>query len=63
MSAFIQRLLLAVVCVLILYAVLPAFARVVGFPLSGDVLTILKVCIAGLAVLYVGWGKTPFGPA
>jgi len=61
MSALLWRVLLAVVSVVILYALLPPVARVLGFPLSGDVLTIAKVCIAGLAVLYIGWGKAPFG--
>jgi len=61
MSALLWRVLLAVVSVLILYALIPPVARILGFPISGDLLTVLKICIAGLAVLYIGWGKAPFG--
>lgn len=53
MSAFLWRVLLAVIGVVLILAILPPFFNVVGFHPSGDVLTILRVCIAGLAVLYV----------
>jgi len=53
MSALIWRVLIAVVCVVIILAILPPFFRIIGFDASGDVMTILRVCIAGLAVLYV----------
>jgi hypothetical protein len=59
----IWRILLAVVAVVIVYALIPPVSRVIGFPVSGDLLTIVKVCVAGLAVLYIGWGKAPFGQA
>jgi len=60
MSNFIWRILLAVISVVIIYALLLPVSRVLGFPLTGDLLTIVKVCIAGLAVLYIGWGTGPF---
>lgn len=63
MSGLIQRVLIAVVSVVIIYALIAPVSRVLGFPVDGDLLTILKVCIAGLAVLYIGWGKAPFGQA
>ena len=53
MSALIWRVLIAVICVVIIYAILPPFFRIVGFDLSSDVLLIVRVCVAGLAVLYV----------
>lgn len=53
MSALLWRVIIAVICVLILYAILPPFFRIVGFTGSEDLMTILRVCIAGLAVLYV----------
>ena len=34
-------------------AILPPFLRIVGFPADGDVLTIVRICAAGIAVLYV----------
>lgn len=62
MSAMLWRILLAVICVVLVYAILPPFARIVGFELSGDLLTVVRVVIAGLAVLYVLKGP-PFPPA
>ncbi len=53
MSALLWRVIIAVVCVVLIYALLPPFFNVVGFSASGDVMTILRICIAGLAVLYV----------
>lgn len=53
MSALLWRIIIAVVCVVLILALLPPFFSVVGFSVSGDVMTILKICIAGLAVLYV----------
>jgi len=63
MTGLIWRVLLAVVGVVIIYALLGPVFRILGFPLTGDLLTVVKVCIAGLPVLYIGWGKAPFGQA
>ncbi len=62
MSAMIWRILIAVVCVIAIIALLPPFFRVVGFPLSSDLLLILRICIAALATLYVLKGP-PFPAA
>jgi len=59
MSAMLWRVILAVICVVLILAILPPFFHIVGFNPSGDVMTILRVCIAGLAVLYVFKGP-PF---
>jgi len=61
MSALIWRVLIAVICVIIIYALIPPFMRIVGFGISSDVMTIIRVCVAGLAVLYVIKGP-PFPP-
>jgi hypothetical protein len=61
MAALIWRVLIAVVCVIIIYTLIPPFMRIVGFEMSSDVMTIIKVCVAGLAVLYVIKGP-PFPP-
>lgn len=53
MIALLWRVIIAVVCVVLILALLPPFFNVVGFAVSGDVMTILRICIAGLAVLYV----------
>lgn len=53
MSALLWRVIIAVVCVVLIYALLPPFFAVVGFSPDGNVVQILRICIAGLAVLYV----------
>jgi hypothetical protein len=62
MSALLWRVIIAVLAVVIIWAVLPPFFRIVGFSVSGDVLLVLRICIAGLAVFYVLKGP-PFPPA
>jgi len=59
MSAMLWRIIIAVICVIIVYTLIPPFSRIIGFGVSSDVMTILKVCIAGLAVLYVIKGPPP----
>ena len=62
MSALLWRVLIAVIAVVLLLAILPPFFRIVGFDLSGDVWTITRVVIAGLAIFYVLSGR-PFPPS
>jgi len=56
----IWRVLFAVFVVVIIYLLLPPVSRILGFGLGGDVLQVVKICIAALAVYYVVWGKGPF---
>jgi len=53
MSALLWRVLIAVVVVVVVFTLLPPVFRVFGFAPSGDVLLIFRVCIGGLALLYV----------
>jgi len=53
MTAMIWRIVIAVIVVVILNALIGPVSRLLGFPASGDLLTILRVCMAGLAVLYI----------
>ena len=53
MSALIWRILIAVIDVVIIGALLAPVSRVLGFPLDGDLLLIVRICIGGLAVLYI----------
>jgi len=59
MSGLFWRILIALVCVLALAAIIPALARVLGFPLDADVVLIVRVCIAAIAVLYIIRGPNP----
>jgi hypothetical protein len=59
MSALLWRVLIAVICVVIAFALIPPVSHIIGFPIDGDVLTVLRVVIAGLAALYIFKGP-PF---
>ncbi len=59
MPALLWRILLAVLAVVLLLALLPPVSRLIGFPLDGDLLTVVKICIAGIAVFYIFKGP-PF---
>lgn len=59
MSGILWRVLIAVVCVVLVLALMPPFLRIVGFDASADVLLIVRICVAGLAVLYVLRGPNP----
>lgn len=59
MSGLLWRIIVAVICVVLVLALLPPFFRVVGFDVAGDLWLILRICIAGLAVLYVLFGSSP----
>ncbi len=51
------RILVALVIAIFLIAVIPPFFGIVGFPLSGDLMLIIRLCIAAWAVLYAFTGK------
>jgi hypothetical protein len=53
MSALLWRVLVAVVCVLIAFALIPPVLRVFQLGISADVMTIVNICVGGLALLYV----------
>lgn len=62
------RLLYAVIVVVLALAIIPVLARILGFPLSGDLWLLARLVIAGLAVLYIlgyprGSWSTGGGPA
>ena len=53
MSQLLWRALLAVIIVVLLFALLPPLLRIFGLAFSEDVLTVLRICIGGIALLYV----------
>ena len=54
------RVLVAVVAVIVTFALLGPVSRILGFPVTGDVETVFRVVVAGLAVLYILRGR-PIG--
>lgn len=53
MSALLWRIIIAVICVVLILALLPPLFAVIGFNVDSNVMLILRICIAGLALLYV----------
>lgn len=53
MPALLWRIVIAVIAVVLLFALLPPVLRIFALDLSGDVLTVLKICIGGIALFYV----------
>jgi hypothetical protein len=62
MSALLWRAVLAVICVVILFALLPPLFHIFGVAMSGDIETVLRICIGGIALLYVLRGTSPPPP-
>ncbi len=53
------RIIVAVIVVVVLLALLPPVFRLIGYPLTGDLLLVIRLCIAGIAALWIWRG----GPA
>jgi len=62
MAAILYRVLIAAVCVVLAFLLIPAFLQLIGFTAPPALMTIIKVCIAGLALLYVLRGPAPPWP-
>jgi hypothetical protein len=59
MSGLLWRVIIAVLCVVLILMVLPPFFALIGFNVDSNLMTILRVCIAGIAILYVLKGGPP----
>ena len=57
MTAVIWRILAAAIAVTFIYLILPPLLRLFGVSPGTDLLLIVKLCIAALALLYVVVGK------
>lgn len=53
MTSLLMRVIIAIICVVLILAILSPFFRIVGFSIDGDVYAVIRICIAGIAVLYV----------
>lgn len=63
MRDLLWRILIAVFCVAIVVNLLPPLLRIVGLDLSADVWLVVRLCIGGLAVIYVIGGTRWFPPS
>lgn len=52
-EAFFWRILLAVIGVILFYAIITPFLRIIGFPASADLMVIIKIVVAAIAIYYV----------
>ena len=62
MRGMLWRVIIAVICFALFIALLPPVLHVIGFPLSRDLEQIVRICAAGLAILYIIWGPAPPPP-
>lgn len=53
MAHFIWRILLAVLACVFVFALLPPVCRIIGFSPSEDILLVVHICVAALAILYI----------
>lgn len=62
MSALLWRVIIAVVCLVIIFALMTPLIALMGIGMDGNVLQILRVCIVGIAILYILKGPPIGGP-
>lgn len=60
MSDLLWRIILAVIAVVILFALIPLILGLFAIPNAGNVSAILRIVIGGLALLYVLGGQSWF---
>jgi len=58
-KAFIWRVLYAAICFVLFWWVFPLFLSVLGANIQGNLLELMKVCTAAIAILYVIFGPEP----
>ena len=58
MTGIFWRILIAVVAVVLTFALIPPLSRILGFGVTGDVMLVVRICVAGLAVFYILRGRT-----
>lgn len=57
-----MRILIAVIACAFLFVLIPLIADVLGLVLNSSLASIIKLCIAAIAVFYIIWGPTPSNP-
>lgn len=58
MEGMIWRILWAVIAAVLVWALLPPLTRIFHITLSADVLQVITICVAALAVFFVLRGRT-----
>ncbi len=63
MSALLWRVIIAVLCVALVLALIPPVFALIGFAIDANLLLVLRICIAGIALFYILKGPSPFPQA
>lgn len=56
------RALIAVICVLVVFALIPPVLHIIGFSMNGDVETIFRIVVGIIALYYIVWGPPVSSP-
>jgi len=59
MSALFWRILIAVICVVLVYAGLPHLVDLLGIAVPGSAMALIRIAIAGIALFYILRGPSP----
>jgi hypothetical protein len=59
MKAFIWRIIIAAICYVLFWLVFPLFLQVIGVPIGGALIELMRICTAAIALLYVLFGPAP----
>jgi len=57
------RIIFAVIGLVLFNLLIEPLSRIIGLPLTGDVLMVIRICVAGIAIYYVLSGAKPSLPA
>lgn len=52
-AAFFWRVLIAVIGAILAFAIIPPLLRIIGFPASADLMVVIKIAVAAIAIFYV----------
>lgn len=58
MSGYLQRAIIAVIVCVLLFLLIPPLFSIFGLAVGANVIQVIKICIGGLALLYVFTGSS-----
>ncbi len=59
MEGFFWRVMFAAFAVVCVFMLIPPFVRLLGFSVNPDLMLIVQICVAAIAVFYVARGRVP----
>ena len=58
-SGIFWRILIAVIGVTLTFALIPPICRIIGFTPTADIMLVVRICVAGIAIYYILRGSNP----